>query len=377
MFVERISSFDELQNLEKPWDELCGDHPHTQRAWLWTWWKHFQKEQDELYVLLVRDDQGQIVLLAPWALTNRPVDGRTIIALGSGNVCTDYLGMFIRESTSREKSINCLADWLVEAAESTSDADRNDRWESMLIDGADREDESLGSLLVALARRGSLVRHNNRWNSWRVGIPDSFDEFVSKLSKKRRAHTRRCLRKHVETGKVIARHATPESFDELWDHFIDLHQKRRNSLGELGCFSCDRFADFLREAAQGLMAQDRAHLIVTFAENQPAAAQFLLQDQRTTYVYQTGMEPSLMQMEPGKIATAMVIQHCVDTSRKFLDFMRGDEPYKANWNADLIPLLDVRVVPATASARLRDSIRTVGGTAKRMIKSGLEAAGWR
>ncbi|MCH7690650.1 MAG: GNAT family N-acetyltransferase, partial [candidate division Zixibacteria bacterium] len=166
-------------------------------------------------------------------------------------------------------------------------------------------------------------------NCWRIELPNTWEEYVASLSKSHRKQVRRVERRLLETGK--AQLQTAQTLGELeqgMEILIDLHRRRRQSLGEKGCFQCPQFAGFLNEAAQRLFRQDCLQLHWMELAGRPVAAEFHLLGGRTIYAYQAGIDPDALAEEPGRIMTIAVLKKAIAEGWRSFDFLRGDESYK-------------------------------------------------
>src|SRR5690606_8937905 len=127
-------------------------------------------------------------------------------------------------------------------------------WDALELDGIDGEDEMMRRLGDALAERGALVTRRPGLNCWRLALPGSWDEGLAGVSKSHRKQLRRIETRLLDNGRAklhsirdAAKDNTdenPAAFDEAWRNLIDLHQRRRNALGQNGCFASPRFAAF-------------------------------------------------------------------------------------------------------------------------------------
>ena len=61
-----------------------------------------------------------------------------------------------------------------------------------------------------------------------------------------------------------------------------------------------------------------------------------------TYVYQAGIDPQRLADEPGHLITAATVKRAIEQGGRAVDFLRGDEPYKAHFRALARPLLALR-----------------------------------
>ena len=107
-----------------------------------------------------------------------------------------------------------------------------------------------------------------------------------------------CVEKRRPPRNVLAEPDVNKQFatseihlKEVWDSFVQLHQKRRNALGQLGCFSDENFERFLKSATKGLMELNRSDLIVINKSGTPIAAMLLIYCGETCMMYQSGIDP--------------------------------------------------------------------------------------
>ena len=153
------------------------------------------------------------------------------------------------------------------------------------------------------------------------------------------------------------------------DVLIDLHQKRRQMLGEPGCFASPRFTAFHREVARRLLLAGQLQFQLLELDGQTVAAEYQLASQGVTYVYQAGIDPQRLADEPGHLITAATVKRAIEQGGRAIDFLRGDEPYKAHFRALARPLLALRVVPNRTLPRLRNNLWLAGRSVKRWLNS--------
>jgi CelD/BcsL family acetyltransferase involved in cellulose biosynthesis len=141
----------------------------------------------------------------------------------------------------------------------------------------------------------------------------------------------------------------------VFDVLVELHQKRRRSLSQRGCFASPRFTAFHREMTATLLASGRLRMLWTELDGRPVAAEYGFVGGQTVYYYQGGFEPELADQQPGWLSFAASLKLAIEEGYRCYDFLRGDESYKASWRATARPLVRVRIVGRRRSARLRYS----------------------
>jgi len=369
MRVARITESAEIGSLADGWNCLTRANPLRSWQWLATWWKYYGGDR-ELYVLAVYNDDNLLVGLAPLFREQRGSTGQVLQWLGAGDVCTDY--MTILTSHEYEQSaISTLSDWLVDHS---NDPDHG--WDLIELEGVAENDTSLTSFIALLDEKGCATHCRKDLCCWRLPLAESWESFLASMSKSRRKKIKKWQRALTENPSLSVHRARNE--DELTNgmrSFVDLHQRRRTSLGEPGCFACDTFTGFLHESAHRLFATEMLELFWLEHIGRPVAAEFDLVDGDTIYGYQSGIDPEALQYSPGNLLGTAIMRHGIETERTTYDFLRGNERYKQWWKATPLQLLHFRIAANRVGPQIRQGVWTAGVAVKSWVKGGLNLAG--
>ena len=364
-----LTTLAELAPYADDWERLAGGVPFRSWTWLTHWWRHYGPQSDgealrtRLATLCVFDDADALVGIAPWYLDCSAMRGRVLRPLGSGEVCSDYLGVLCQPARE-EAVVGALADYLVQNA--LDDGPDALRWDLLALDGVDTEDRAMSALADNLAAAGCSVHRQARLSCWRLDLPTDWDQYFASLGKHLRRDARR-LERELGAGRVTLHVAT--RLDELpraMAILVDLHQRRRKTLGEKGCFASARFAGFYRDVVPELLRRGRVQLYWLEFDGRPAAAEYHLAGDGVLYVYQSGMEPELLEHKPGNLINLMIVRQAIERGYRAYDFLRGDEPYKARFGAQPRPSVELRIVPPRAAAHCA----TISGRRGKASKSG-------
>jgi CelD/BcsL family acetyltransferase involved in cellulose biosynthesis len=375
MQVARINNVDELARLSTAWNRLAGDVPFRRCEWLVPWWRHYgpaissAQRQVELFTIGVYDS-GELVGLAPWFLDRSHARGRVVRFLGSGEVCSDYLTVLA--SPGREEDVaDALADWLSGAAQT----DGADRWDMLALAGVQRSDPTLSRLVTELYNARASVYVQPAASTWRIDLPDTWPEYLERLSKSHRKQIRRLERRVLDTGQVTLRTATNAAeMREAWRHLTNLHQRRMQSVGQCGCFYSATFSAFHRDATSALFHAGLLRIHWLERAGRAIAAEYHLVGGRTLYVYQGGIDPELLRDEPGRLATIATLRQALDEGFCGFDFCRGDEGYKAHWRAIAQETVDWRIAANRSGARLRQGVWAVRRNALGWVRRRLDVS---
>jgi len=229
-----------------------------------------------------------------------------------------------------------------------------DDWDLLDFTGVDADDASTFALHAAFAESGCTATAARGERCWSIDLPRDWEEFLALQSKSHRKQLRQLERRVLKAG--LARWRLVESadeFDATWKVLEDLHQRRRQSLGQPGCFSSPKWAAFHRDVARQLLDDGRLRLSRLDMDGTPVAAEYHLAGSRATYAYQGGVDPTRLTEEPGRLSTICCIQRAIAEKHDRFEFLRGDEPYKAHWRAVPTETRRLRAAPPRTWARLR------------------------
>jgi CelD/BcsL family acetyltransferase involved in cellulose biosynthesis len=372
MRVERITAWPELNALQDEWNALAGGMPFRSWEWLATWWKFYESSASsslqrrsevsrrELCVLAVYDESGpplssdhRLVGIAPWYIERSALKGRVIRWLGDGEVCTDHSSLIC--APARTES--------VAGAIATAAAEQFEDWDALELDSVDSDDTAISALVAQFQDAGCLVSESVGDSYWAVDIPGTWDEYLAGISKSHRKQLRQLERRVLDGDRITwNRVHTNDDLKNAWNVLVDLHQRRRQSLGEPGCFASRAFHDFHQEVAERLLQKGQLRVSWLELDGIPAAAEYHVAGGTTTYAYQGGVDPDRLSEEPGRLSTILCMQQAIAEQHTRFDFLRGDEPYKAHWRATPHATCNYRVVPTRRLARIRGRVLSVADT---------------
>jgi CelD/BcsL family acetyltransferase involved in cellulose biosynthesis len=298
------------------------------------------------------DGDRSLIGVAPWYLDRTVIHGNVLRWLGSGEVCTDHLSLICRPE-HRQQVAAAVAEELA--------ANRND-WDRIDLSAVDANDAAIAELVKAVEERDCLVSRHPADACWVLEIPATWDDYLASISKSHRKQLRQLERRVLESPRVRWHQvASAGELAEAWEILVDLHQRRRQSLGEPGCFASRAFHDFHREVTQRLLARGQLRISWLELDGSPAAAEYHVADSSATYAYQGGVDPDRLAEEPGRLSTILCLRAAIAEGHSRIDFLRGDEPYKAHWRAAPQPTFDYRIIPNRRLARLRGRVLNVTG----------------
>ena len=360
--VTPLTTLDSLAAVAPAWNDLARGVPFRSFPWLSTWWRHYGDEagaRNELMTLVVTDSSRRTVGLAPWHFERSLAWGRVVRFLGSGEVCSDYLSLMAKPE-HMPRVITAIADYLM--------GEGQDDWDVLDLGPIDTHDTAIAQLVTQLEERGALLHRREGPNLWRLDLPPTWDEYEASLSKSHRKQVRRLVTRALNTDRAELHTATtPNELDDAWRVLIDLHQRRRKSLGQPGCFASPRFEAFHRGVAWRLIEANMLRLQWLTLDGRAIAAEYHVAGTDTIFAYQSGVDPDRLDEEPGRLITIALLQKAITDGFRHFDFCRGDEPYKAHFRAEPRPTIQWRVVSPRSAARLRHRVWVAGRDIKHWL----------
>jgi CelD/BcsL family acetyltransferase involved in cellulose biosynthesis len=343
--TRRIEAASLPGNLADDWNRLADDVPCRRWEWLEPWWRHYSTPSDELFVLVVHGPQGEVLGIAPWYLSRSLSHGRVVRFLGSGDVCSDYLTILTRPETQ-----SFVIDEIVEFLSNEA----ADEWDQLELAGVDADDAAVALLVERLAERDYVIHQQAGESCWRLELPADWDQYVSTLSKTRRERVRQIVRRSFDTGRAVSRQVVERAeVPHYYDVLVTLHQKRRESLGQSGCFVDPVFTRYHQEVMERFFDSGRLRLQYVLLDGQPVAIEYDLIGHNTVYFYQSGIDPAVLEERPGWMGTIGSLRAAIEQGYRTFDFMRGDEAYKSSWGAQPRRTLETRIVARRPAAQLR------------------------
>lgn len=364
----RLKLYNNLSELEQDrvqWDALAGSFPFFQFDWMANWFQTLGKEL-ELAVLVGIDNKDQWIGIAPWCIDRTQPLLSKLRFLGSGDACSDYLCLISSEENHQE--FNRVAiDWLIENIGQSQTLGRIDVIE---LEGISPQDPKAKYLCEVLSANGMKHHTTELEGGWQAELPSSWEELNAKFSKKMRRKTKAAAKRLANADtEVLSSVDSRYSTEQLWNVFVELHQQRREMLGQPGCFADTEFEHFLNRAFLPMENNNRAELLIINFEKKPLVAAIGLRSENTYYLYQSGMDATRMRLEPGYQICSIAIQRAIALGLQNFDFLRGDEPYKARWNTTRIPITRTRFIPRNSVANLKHSVWLTGRTLKHLVTS--------
>lgn len=367
--VRLIERADELPSLAGWWQQLAGEIPFRQWYWHASWRKHFSDPRSGFTLAVF--DADRCVGLVPLVRKRQGPWCRHLTWSGSTGVCSDHQAILALPADQRAVAI-AAADWLAEAAQSRA-ADDAAAWDLIEIDGWDQSDLGNRVFLRRLQDNGCAVHRRPTVGTWRIALPSDLQDYPGKLSKSSRRKIRAAMQQ-FDTGQFTVQWANSVSdLQSVWACLVELHQRRRTSLGDAGCFADLRFTRFLWDATTAAYRNGQLDLAAVWDGSRPVAAEIAFRGGRLAYAYQIGIDPGALKHNPGWLVNWALIRRAWADGLTHLDMCRGDSEYKQRLGAVPSECFRYRIAAPQIKARLLDTALTAGNLFKDWCRTGSDS----
>ncbi len=365
-----IRSFAEATSIREDWNRLAADHFMLQWDWLGNWWHVFSQgdrgqSTQKLVLLAVRDQAGSVVAIAPM-YREKSLSGISLRFLADRKACSDYVRI-LAEPQHVEAVNQHLATWIASREFRSEFGDID--W--VEIDGYLGTDQGWAAFWNELSRHGWSPKTKHIESAWFTELPTEWNRFQTELSKSRIRKTKKAFKLRDSGCIQFDVLETPAEIQANWNHFVLLHQRRREQQNQVGCFANPRFEQFLLKATLDFAADQKA-LLMRVSETGKAFGYLLLfRNISQLAMYQSGFDPDFEHREPGHLINTYTLQYAMENGISQFDFLRGDEQYKSGWNAQCKPLLHTRSTSPKLSSRLKNSVWNAGRSLKNWRNSAI------
>lgn len=321
--------------LRDAWDALLEDSQASVFS-TWQWlhpWLRLPGERRP-FLLLARERTRGLVGLLPLYLQTRRAYGlryRRLGLLGDARVGSDHLGALLRRGAEPD-ALSALADTLLL---------HRTEWDVLELLDVDADSPSLHTLLGHLRRAGLGVRVEARcecpYESFEPGL--TFEHFLARTQRAENyLRRRRWLER--QPGFRLERTESGEGVQRALTTFFRLHALR---WGGRSALNTPEVEAFHREAAAGLAERGRLRLYTLWVGETAVASVYALRHGGTFSYYNAGTDPAWRNKSVGLVLVGATFEDALAEGQREYDFLRGTEPYKAEWTSRVRRTLAVRV----------------------------------
>jgi len=319
MKVVRITEFDHFMDLAGEWNSFLYasglDCVFLTHEWFSSWWESLSG-RNSLEVLLFKDDQDQIIGIAPLM-----TDGRSLRFMASHEV-TDYCDFLFLQDKKEEIYKSLLRYFSENYLDLT-------HLEFINI----RSSSPTCVLIPELASDYGLSYSLRETEVTPVlSVPSTYEDYIKGLKRKNRHELRRKL-KRIERLKGIKLKKITETRHLLRaiESFISLHKK--SSPEKQAFWTTEGMPDFFKNVIHRFSKKGWVEMNVLFFEDSLISAllNFLYGNEVLFYNVAYDLEYALF--SPGFYLFHASIVEAISSGKSSIDFLRGREKYKYDFGA--------------------------------------------
>ncbi|MDQ6693196.1 MAG: GNAT family N-acetyltransferase [Chloroflexota bacterium] len=326
------------------WDALLArsacDVPFMTWQWQASWWQHFCQENCTLHLLAIREENGELIGIAPIFIALEPMpplkeyvrgelrpdgegEARRIVRIVGGKDVADYLDLLAPPERLSAVWSSVLG-YLQE---------RTGEWDIIDVHSLPDFSPSRDLLQGLCKEQGLNVRLFAEDVSPVLPLPGDWEAYLGSLRKKDRHELRRKVRKLEGRDDVRWRLVPATDAAALqrgMQDFIDLH---RQSGADKALFMTDYMASYFLDMASDLASTGWIDLAILDINGEPASAYLSFAYKGRIYLYNSGYDPHFASYSAGVALLAYRINKAIKQGYSAFDFLRGDEPYKYGFGA--------------------------------------------
>ncbi len=341
-----------LQEMVKEWTALADRvraDIYADPVWVLTWWSHFGKGRT-LRSLIVRNAEGDLVALIPFMIHSiwlGPV--RTRVAKLAA---TDPNTVVFRLATEEQALTSSLS-------EALSDILGQGHADLISFTPASERGHILSAAREAVAHytpsHPALVLQDTAAGTHTVfELPDSFDSYLSQLSKKRRNQYRRDL-KRLQNDHGLTTQVTHPGTAQFQD-FVSFHNQQWQEAGKGGHFTdWAGSVAFYSDLAKTTLSTGKTWFVEQHGHNSPLATQFCLVSGRVCHwrLPARSTDPELERLSLGKIGLIQMIEKLIEDGITRVEAGIGDYGYKLIYGGEAVPTHRLIISQKSGLAALR------------------------
>ena len=322
--VEKIDDFASFLSLKAYWNALLeksgSDNIFLTFDWLTNWWEVFGEEK-ELCLLLIRDEEGEIVGIAPLMISRRlPFLGRRLREvefIGSGKC--DYHDLIV--VSRRNETVNRIFDFFSNEYHS---------WDWIRLRNVPESSPNFGSLLEVKGYK--KVKQVVELCLY-IRMASNWESYFQMRGKNLRRDIKKKRRRLNKIGKISFA-ASGNVSEAPVNQLKQIHEKKFRSTGEKTTFFYGKEMDFFERIYKTFQANGWSKIFLLKVDGRIIGYRYGFIYGQKYYDWVTSFDPEFFEYSPGKILVGEVIKFTMNENISEFDFLRGDEQYKLKW-ADL------------------------------------------
>lgn len=332
--------------------------------WLYPWYRRIERDR-ALRIVSIRDGSGSLAGLMPLCKENKRALGynlRRLSFLGETEVGSDYLDV-ITPRGREESASRAFAEYLRANHEEWDVLDLLDLDARSLTIGVLREVFGGNEFEIEISE-GSVCPYE-------TFTPGESAEGYLRRTKRYDNVVRRRKWLSRQEGYRVDVATAPNEVPAPLSEFMRLHAMRWAEDGGSQGIRSAAVEAFHRDATEYLAERGKVRLYTMYVEGKAVASVYGLVHRGGFVYYQSGRDPQWQSKSVGLVLVGETFRDSIEAGLREYDFLRGLEPYKADWVTQERRTVGVRIyMRCGAGAWLTRSERAARAT-KQLLKRAL------
>lgn len=329
MHLTIYHNFEHLAPLAEEWNDLLAccsaSHvPFLRYEYLNAWWNTLgggEWQTGELFCIVGRDEDNQLVGIAPLFLTTNRQGETALMLLGSIEI-SDYLDLIVRQPD--------LPDFIEKLLDLLS-SEQAPAWQALDLYNLPETSPTLTALQAAAQKRGWRYEQQTLQPCPHIELPGDWEAYLASIDKKQRHEVRRKMRRAEENPIPVRWYIVDDeaSLDDEIEAFMAMMANDPDKERFLTAVMRQQMRSAVHAAFQAGWLQ------LAFLEvgGEKAAGYLNFDYAGHIWVYNSGLNFGFRELSPGWVLLGYLLKWANDNQRQTFDFMRGDEDYKYRFGA--------------------------------------------
>ncbi len=329
MQIDVIQTLEAFEALAYEWNDLLSccsaSHvPFLRHEYLFAWWQNLgggEWEQAELFIVTARDDENQLVGIAPlFSSLNR--EGQPALLLIGSIEISDYLDIIVRQ-----KQLPGFIEQLFDLLNS----ELAPPWKVLDLYNLPDYSPTLVALQAAAEKCGWEYQQQPLQKSPYIPLPGDWDTYLAGIDKKQRHEIRRKMRRADESPIPVDWYIVHDeaALDAEIEDFLTLMAQDP----EKERFLTPAMRAQMSAVVQAAFKAEWLQLAFLVIGGEKAASYLNFDYHGHIWVYNSGLSFKFREYSPGWVLLGYLLQWANEHQRAAFDFMRGDEDYKYRFGA--------------------------------------------
>ena len=331
MKVERIRDYKKFKRIRDIWNQTLfssdQNNPFLTHEWLSTWWECFS-QGSSLEVLLFKEEAGNVLGMAPFMVQE------TILRFIASQEVSDYCDV-VAGKGREQKLYESLWDYFGMIPPEIEKIDlMNIRSPSPMLDLSPRLVSEYGYSISCTEFEVAPL----------LELPNSYQDYLEGLSKKKRHELRRKLRRMGSLEGIRVEKITETQDLRSWvDRFIALHKQGSHSKAQF--WEEPNMVKFFHQMAHQFSLRKWIELNVCSYKDKILAVLISFDYSDRVYFYNVAFDRDFAWYSPGIYLFNHCIQEAISNEKKVADFLRGREEYKYYFGAEDSKIFRLVLIP--------------------------------